>query len=378
MVKIAVIAKTNLNTDGRILNELKIIKDYFQDKIIIDFILMPDKPLHISIDSVSKIHIINTRIRNSKILRPFTVLDFAYQTIVKLKKIKPEIIHVQDVMVALPILLYKRYVDSSVVVIYDDHELPNENESIYLKINQRFENKLMSLSNSIITANEERLDYLSQNNPRFNTSKAIYFLNLPYFETVLLESSLTINKSIELNLIKKKNNFKYIMHQGIIEEERGRKKLAEFSRIMPENYKILILGVSKEYFEKFLNEFDLLKESFIFIGIVPYSDLSEYWSLADASIVMYLPTYINNRLCAPNRLYISFLNCIPIIVNKDNPVLSNFISKYNCGIYIEALSKDNLESELRRISYSNIEIDDLKRIETLKLIDLYDKLLNMS
>jgi hypothetical protein len=370
MKKVVFVAKTNLNNDGRILNELKILKDYYVDQFSFDFILMPDKPLTIEIPEITNLYILDSRIRNNKFLRAFTVFDFTIQCIKKLKQIKPDIIHAQDTAITLPILLYKKYVDSKVVVIYDDHEVPNENEGVSIRLFQYFENKVMQLAQKIITANKERLLYLDESNSNFDIVKAEYFLNLPDFEDVNLSKEFTLPETIKLLKLKKKANHKYIMHQGIIEVERGREKLADFSKSLDEVSKILIVGVSQEYFNDFLAEYMLDSEKFIFVGSVPYFELAEYWRLADASIVMYLPTYLNNKLCAPNRLYISFLNAIPIIVNKNNPVLNNFIEENTCGLFIEDLNKENI-GNIWTIKYTSDKIEWLKTHEKSKLIDIY-------
>lgn len=365
--KIVFIAKTNLNNDGRILNELKILRNKFKSTVIVDFILMPDKPLTIDVKEVDHFHIINTTIRNNKVLRFLTVFEFTIMALLKFTKLKPDIIHAEDTAIALPVYLYK-LIKPSVKIIYDDHEVPNANEPIQIKLFQYFENLLMIKADFIIAANQERITYLNK-----NLNKSTYLLNLPYFES--FDASINSENVIKILSEKEKNNWSFIMHQGIIEDERGRTKLAEFSKRIPFNYKILIVGVSKDYFDDFIKQYNLDISNFYFIGSVPYQTLGEYWKLADLSLVMYLPTYVNNRLCAPNRLYISYFNQLPIIVNKDNPVLSNFIRKNNCGVYIEDITKENFNTVLN-MSYSSDQINHLINKEINKFEDIYTKLLN--
>lgn len=363
--KIVFIAKTNLNTDGRILNELKILKKNFKN-LYIDFILMPDKPLVEKVEEVDEFHIINTVIRNNSFLRLFTVVEFTCRALMKLIKLKPELVHIQDTMVTLPVYLFK-LIKPKVKIIYDDHEVPNSNESFQIKVFQYFETLLMKKSDYIIAANKERIEYLNK-----HLNKTDYLLNLPYFEN--REKTIDSIKVKEILQDKNDKALKFIMHQGIIGEERGREKLAEFSQLLPEKYKILIIGVSQEYFQYFISEYNLDENNFYFVGIVPYNILGQYWYLADASIVMYLPTYVNNRLCAPNRLYISYFNQLPIIVNRDNPVLYNFIIVNNCGAFIEDIKEDNLE-EILNIKFSSDKIEALLEKEVSKLLNIYNKVL---
>jgi len=370
--KIAFIAKTNLNNDGRILNELKILKNKFHNKISIEFILMPDSFSIQNIEGLDKLHIINTLIRNHTFTRWFTVIEFTFKALAKLFTIRPYLIHAHDTSIVLPVYIYKLLRYNKVKILYDDHEIPNENESIGTKIMQYFEKSLMKKADFVLFANEERQNYIEQNsNIRLNNYN--YLLNLPYFEDeeyVNKELSEVIKRIKDK---KEKNFIQIIMHQGSIEEERGREKLANFSKILPNNAKILILGITKDDFLDFISYYNLDKSKFIFIGSVPYSELRGYWELADASIVMYLPTYLNNRLCAPNRLYMSFNYNIPIIVNRDNPVLSNFILDHECGFFIEDLTTEKDLNFIFKKQYTKKIIDKLKEEEIYKFEEIYKK-----
>lgn len=339
MKTVVYFSKTNLNTDGRILNQLQIIQKHLKE-IQLDFILFADKPLKIEIGENIRIHEIQTGIRNSIWLRPITVFDFTLRSLFKLHKLKPTIIHAQDTAVCLPVLLYKLLINRKVDIIYDDHEMLNENASISSRFYNIFEVKLMKIATSVIFANKERMEILK--NKYKLTNRCTYFLNLPYYENheeLWDQSSLAKLKEVKRL---KDEGCKFIIHQGVIAIERGRSKLAAFSKLLPKNVKIMLLGGSSEDYYRFIKEFNLESEKFHFIGTVNYTVLNAFWKHGMASVVMYLPNYINNKLCAPNRLYISAKNGIPIIVNKNNPVLSNFITQYNCGIYIEDLDSPEL------------------------------------
>lgn len=371
MKKIALIAKTNLNNDGRILNELRILRSLYRDTVLIDFILMPDRPLKIEVDDIDKIHFVDTSIRNNKWLRPLTVLVFTLKALSILKKIEPDVVHAQDSAVALPVFLYKKFVNKHVKIIYDDHELPNENEPLFNKIMHLFENKLMKASDFILFANAERREYLIRDSGTVIKSKSDYLLNLPYFEES--EPTVTLTDILHIGQLKKDKGLKFIMHQGVLGVDRGRSELAKFSLLLPEHFLILIVGVSKEDFAKFLDEYNLDATRFYYIGLVPYNKLNEYWTLADASIIIYLSDYINNRLCAPNRLYISFNHSLPILVNRDNPVLSNFVKSNQCGMFIEDISKENIHT-IFNFRYSASRLNQLKEGEMKKFKNIYTNL----
>jgi len=374
MAKVLFIAKTNINTDGRILNQINILQENIKN-INLDFILFPDKEKTIDLGKAVKFHLIETKIRNIKFLRPFTVLSFTYKALKKIWEIKPEIIHAQDSAIVLPVLLYHMFFKKKCFLIYDDHELPNENESTFNKLFYKIERKLMKRSDVVIFANKERLEFVQKEILLRNSVD--FFLNLPY--TTLDISYENIPETYK-NKLKDIDGFidkgyKLIMHQGPIKKERGRKELALFVKRLPEKNKVLLLGGNKEDFLKFVDEYKLNKECFLHIGNVNYEYLSFFWLKANASIVMYLPTYINNRLCAPNRLYLSYFMKIPIIVNQDNIVLSNFIKQNNCGLMIEDYN-ENPELFLEKLFSINIEGENKVQLleeEKQKLVAIYKK-----
>src|SRR5690606_40152388 len=62
---------------------------------------------------------------------------------------------VQDTAVVLPSLIYRIFNKKTFKLIYDDHELPNENESIQYRIYQFFEKLLMRKSDIVIFADRK-------------------------------------------------------------------------------------------------------------------------------------------------------------------------------------------------------------------------------
>lgn len=367
-MEIVYIAKTDLNTDGRILNQIKILKQSLPE-IRIDFILLPDKPVNINPGENVKVHTINTLIRHNKYLRFLTTMEFIIKSLILLFKLKPEVVHAQDSAVVMPVLIYRLIKRKSFKLIYDDHEMPNENASFTNRVFHSFENILMKKSDHVIFANKERMDILKTKNNLNNQYS--YFLNLPYFENETIASYDKENENKLLELDKLINeDYKFIIHQGPLHKERGRRKLAEFSKILPPNFKILLLGGNIKDFDEFISEYNLETINFHFIGSVNYLILPIFWERAIASIVMYIPTYINNRLCAPNRFYISLQKHLPVIVNKDNPVLSNFVDKYNCGVFIEDIRNDNF-AVIENIEIKRDLFVELKREQINNFKNIY-------
>ena len=377
MNKIVFIVKTNINTDGRILNELRILKEWNKD-LKVDLILFPDKKVTISFDDSVKLHQIKGTFRHNKFLRVFTALEFTFKAFKLLNKLKPRIIHAQDSAILLPVLLFRLLHPKNLYLIYDDHEVPNENGSFLNKISVALENFLIKNSDAVIMANKERMHYLREKLQLNNN--IFYFLNLPYFDVnpSTVPSALMESKLDELENRKKKGT-KFIIHQGPFELERGRQKLADLCRNLPNPYVILLLGGTEADFIKFKEENELPDNKFFFVGKVNYEVLPLFWEKGCASIVMYLPTFRNNRLCAPNRLYLSYFLGLPIIVNKNNPVLSDFINVHNAGGFIEDFLENlNVEffNQLNTLIIDDSAKESLLAMEKSKIIDLYSNLID--
>lgn len=340
---IAFLIKTDINTDGRVLNELRILQNKFKD-IHIDFIILPDKPVRVDLGDAVTVHEIHCSIRNSKWLKAITALEFTLKSLRLLFKLKPTIVHAQDSAIVFPVLLYRFFKRRKPTIIYDDHEIPNENRNLRGKTNGYFEDLLLKKSDAVIFANRERMTLIKERLKLQN--RLSYFLNLPYFQSEKpLNQTLTATYENQLQKLdgEREEGIKFIIHQGPINEQRGRQLLAEFSLKLPSNYKILLLGGNCKDFKAFKKEYQLKDTSFYFIGTVDYDVLTEFWKRGTASVVMYLPKYINNKLCAPNRFYLSLEKQIPVIVNRDNPVLSNFVEDYNCGFYIDQFNRANFD-----------------------------------
>ncbi len=374
MKKVTIIAKTNLNNDGRILNQIKILKDYYKKDIFIDLVLLSDALLKIELGCNVKVHNVETIFRNSSLFRLFTVIEFTLKSLFLLLKLKPHIVHAQDSAIVIPVYLYHLLYGKFFKLIYDDHELPNENEPIQNRFLQFFEVKLIKRADMVIFANRERMQVV-QEKYLLDLEKSTYFLNLPYFTE---EKGADLNSPYKLLLEDVKQSklegTKFIIHQGPLNVQRGRLKLAEFAHKLPENIKILLLGLSIQDFKDFVDEYSLDIYKFCFIGSIPYSALNDFWKLADAAIVMYLPTYINNKLCAPNRFYIAIENQLPVLINQDNPVLRNFINQHNVGFYIEDIRDNRDVQKVIEYRYEFHLMEALKNIESSKLIRIYENL----
>jgi len=115
------------------------------------------------------------------------------------------------------------------------------------------------------------------------------------------------------------------------------KEFVDFCSQYSEKFELHIIGWDFElsdYISKFNN--------IIYHGFKDHKSLITMLDLFNYSVIGYRPYDYNNKYCAPNKLYEAFSQSLPVIVNKMNPPLDNFISSDNCGI---SLDFDNLNTE---------------------------------
>jgi small-conductance mechanosensitive channel len=87
---------------------------------------------------------------------------------------------------------------------------------------------------------------------------------------------------------------------------------------------------------------DKFEDYILVLGKKPSNKLDYYISRAKFSFVFYSGEYMNNYLCAPNRLYNSLKFGVPVIAGE-NPTMKNIIKQHKCGIVINSFGESSLE-----------------------------------
>lgn len=329
--KIAVVVKTDLKYDGRVLNHLEIISELFENsKIYLLYLadgpILPQLPKNVTIKEVK---LLTRSLPKSWPFQIIKNIEYAIKTMIHLFAIKPQLIHIHDELALLGPYIYRK-INSKVKIIYDDHELKHMEKNILLreKIEKYLENKTFLLSDAIIVANKQRKVYLLKKISRLKKDK-VY----------VVENWVSKNKTKSVDLSPLKISKKILLHQGVINQNRCDHLLASLSLSLPIDWQIGILGISRIAFNSFISKYDLKKENFIFFGKVNYSQINSIWMKIDGGVIFYETKKINNRLCAPNRLFLSTNLGKPIIVNN-NPVLKEFVEQNKSGCVYEKNSEE--------------------------------------
>jgi len=362
-MKIIHFAKTNLTYDGRILTHLNTLNQGFRDLKML-FILLPDGKTKVDLSPNIRLKEFRFMFRKvfSKniLLQSITSLAFAFFQVFQILKFKPNIITVHDRSAALGPVILSFFVKLN--IIYDDHELFEKPNDIVNKVWFAIEKRIINTAKLVFVANKQRCRII----------KKIFNLdNSP----IIIENFPNRSNSKNAELIDKikviKTTKKILLHQGRIFEERGLKEIKEIIKQLPDEWVLCTIGVP-DYEFSMLNDNQLYSSKIYNFGYVKYEEVESIWREADATIIIYKTELINNRYCAPNRLYFAVEAQVPIIANKSNPVLYNYINSAKIGYLINERNVDVSNFFINYNLYKNNAIKNKRRFRNMN----YNKIIN--
>ena len=374
--KVAILIKTSIQFDGRVISQIENLSEHFNNTEFRIF-LLSDGPYNILFSKncvIDEINLFSRKLPKLIFFKLFKMLEFGIKAFFKIRAFKPDVLHIHDDTSSFGGVLFKLCYPQT-KVIYDDHELK------YIRSNKLFD-KLMFFWEYILYRKSDIV--IVANNERRRLSSVIYNRkNIEVHENYFHKRETKKNKTDSLiKLINKINLLhlegqKIILHQGQINEVRGLKEIIKLVNKIPENFKLLTIGISYIQYQQLLKSVNKLKHKrLIFGGYIDYEHISEIYKIIDYSLIIYKNFNLNNKYCAPNRVYLSYYFGKPIIVNSENHVLFNFIKKTNSGVLLEENS--DLDSVFKKLDgLSNLTNHSYVRndINPKKIIDIYYKLI---
>ena len=374
--KIAILVKTSLQYDGRVISQIDNLSKKFINTDLKIF-LLSDAHFDIKFNDncvVDEITLHTRFLPKNLFFQFFKMLEFGLKSFIKIRSYNPDILHVHDDTAILGGLLYK-IMNPNKKMIYDDHELkyirPKSFSNSLLFIMEKY---IYKISNLVIVANNERKRLSS----KVYKAKTIivhenYFYNI-YSKRKKSKNLKDLEKKIKKIQLEGK---KIILHQGQISKVRGSENLINFLNNIPENLNILFIGISIKSFENLLKKTNRTKHNyFIYGGFIDYKEINQVYKIIDYSLIMYKPYDLNNKYCAPNRVYLSYYFGKPILVNEDNPVLNSFVKKFGCGKVINENSNflkvfENLEKSDNLVKQPYFKNDNFPK----NIVNIYNKLI---
>ena len=316
--RISVHVKTDLNTDGRVLAWIDTLTENNKN---IDFCISiySDKTINIKFPINLKIHEIKVYFKsiNNSFFSILRLLIYAFKDFLFLIKYQPSVMLVQDKNALLAPILYKIFASKS-SLIYDDHELLNFPLSLEDKFFFIIEKLAYKISNDVLVANMFRKKIISR---LYNTDREIVILQNYYHDRFHSKNSdLSVNTT---NAIKKISELKsqnkiLILHQGRITKQRGEDNILNLLCSLDDKYHICFIGDETYDFE-LINS----RKNFTVLGKIPYSELKIIYKEINIAIIFYENKYLNNRYCAPNRLFMSMFFNMFVITNNNISIIDS-------------------------------------------------------
>ena len=375
--KIAILVKTSLQFDGRVISQIDNLTKKFNNTEFKIF-LLSDAHYDIKFNNNCKVDEKNLSTRflpKNFFFQFFKLIEFGLKSYLKIKTFNPDVLHVHDDTAMIGGLFYKTFHPNK-KIIYDDHELMYiRPESFSERLLFLMEKYMYKISDLVIVANPERKRLASIiYKVKWIIVHENYFYN-NYVQGKTNKNLLDLKNKI--NKIQQQQN-KIILHQGQVNKDRGSETLINLSNNIPNNFNILFIGININSYKGFLKKIHKSKHNnFIFGGFIDYKDISEVYKIIDYSLIMYKPSDLNNKYCAPNRVYLAYYFGKPIIVNEDNPVLNSFVKKSGSGEVINEYSNfvkvfENLEKSPKLLNQTYINNDTYPK----NIISIYNKFIN--
>ena len=254
-------------------------------------------------------------------------LRFITGAMLECKRIKPDIIYGHDLFSAVPLVLYKTVANNKIKYIYDAHELFCEEElsryDFISRLQYLFERKAIKKSDLVICASNKRAEIMQDR------------LGLKILPTVIRNISyLSINIIDEFtgkyNDFFEREGFSIVYAGGMLA---GRRldDLIEAVNKLGKQYKLLLVGNGPD-FKRLQDKIRMIgNENIIISEGIPYSKLGNLLIHFDAGYLYYPNDSLNNRYCAPNKVFEYASIGLPIIGNKNISLIEE-IESNNIGV----------------------------------------------
>jgi len=329
MTKHCVFYRTNLKYDGRVCSIIRSLALAYPKEHILLYEFTINNQIYDSFPenvTIIKPKILLNKFEKSRILKLLKAFEYNIKSLLFLLKHKPRTIQIHHEIVALGPLIYK-IIRKRTILVYDDKELYHPRDKNIPSLTYWIEYYLIEKSDLIISCNKYRLRALIYTHPK----KIIKYLLIDNYVFNYHHNNISYDSLAKIESTKKEH-VKLLLHQGIINCNRGAQILKKITEEISDQWKLLFIGISDDNFSDFIQIVDSNKKNkCINIGYIDYDDLHMFYNYVDACILIYNSNTFNNNYCAPNRLYLAANSGKPIIINDDNTTLRSFITEYKNG-----------------------------------------------
>jgi glycosyltransferase involved in cell wall biosynthesis len=297
---------------------------------------------------------------------------------------KSDAYHAHDLPTLLPALIAGKW--NHAKVIYDSHELWTEMGNLSglpQKIAKWLEGFLIRKVDRVLVANRSRALIMGEMYPGIPIPDVI--MNCPPREENMHVRK--PRKLIESAAGEANGNRKIVLYQGGLSHGRGIENLVGAAEYFRDHIVLVLLGQGplKGELVRQVRERGLEKKV-LFHDYVPYGDLLDYTASADAGLITYRNTCLNNYHCAPNKLFEYVAVGLPVAACHF-PELEHFVKGYGIGRLFNPDDPVSIAEAINGIFESEAEYERMKQntarvrenfhwaAEAKKLSNIYDDLL---
>lgn len=375
MTNVLHLTHTDINSDSRILKEMKCLANISDDYKVRGLGIELSEERH-KTATYEKIEVLSIQLKSRAwrflptVLRHMlSFIELFLKMVFKAIKFKPDIIHCHDTMV-LPLgVIVKIFTNSK--LIYDAHELESNKNSSNKNLG-----KITFILEKILWNSVDKLIVVSPSIANW------YKDNLGEKDTEIIMNSPMLDENVEL---KNKDYFrnkysipdtsKIFLYIGILGRGRGIELILDtFKNNQDLSAHLVFLGYG-EFKDKLIEDSQIYKNIHVH-DAVPHQEVVTIARSADVGLCLIENVSLSDYYCLPNKLFEYAFAEIPILASNF-PDIKSVIDKYKLGKYSE-LSESSIYEAIKAFEKESIVINSSNLYELswqaqeAKLINLYN------
>lgn len=278
-------------------------------------------------ENVDGVNIINVKRPSSKILHPITML----RVFIAGLKQDCDVYHSHEpgsLFVCALLKLVKRN-----KLVYDAHEhYPSliSEDRIFPNVSRKFIHTLVDVSEKLLCRFTDSIITVNYSlETRFSDIKKTTILfNVPMLNIFTLSNTVKENKRI--------------VYAGNVNKKRGLDRLLASMPQIKKGFpdvQLLIVGkiLDTKEFETWAYSYiedHALAHNFKITGWVPHDQVVEHIQKSGIGVILFQPTYYNNIIGLPNKLF-EYMACSTPVIGSDFPEIRKVIEETKCGLLVD-------------------------------------------
>jgi glycosyltransferase involved in cell wall biosynthesis len=297
---------------------------------------------------IERFDLLTRRLPGSSLFLPLKFVEFGIRVAWRASRRRPDAYHAHDLPMVLPALLAAWFFRAPVV--YDAHELYAE-MGMHSPRSARFwraiDRWVSHRVDRVIAVNQSRADIMVE---ELGSKPPFIVPNLPI---QLAKGDLPAKEDSPLREFVRSrvsDPRPVLLYQGVLAPGRALDQVLEAMPKVQSPFVLVLLGHRTTYLDGLLEIVDArgLSDRVLYHPGVDSDHLSAYTVGADAGLVIYAKTPLNNFLCAPNKLFEYCMASVPVI-GCDFPEVRRVLDELPVGETFDVDSPDSIAAAIDRL-----------------------------